>query len=80
MEWAAANAHIVFTNDLDFGAMLALSQRGKPSVVQLRTQDVMPESGSANLLTVLERFEVELEAGALLIIDSDKHRVRLLPL
>jgi predicted nuclease of predicted toxin-antitoxin system len=31
-----------FTNDLDFGTLLALSQQAKPSVVQDRTNDVLP--------------------------------------
>jgi predicted nuclease of predicted toxin-antitoxin system len=33
MAWALANGHVVFTHDLDFGAMLALTHANGPSVV-----------------------------------------------
>lgn len=42
MDWARANDHILFTHDLDFGAMLALTNAQSPSAIQLRTQDVSP--------------------------------------
>ncbi len=42
MEWAKTNSHIVFTHDLDFGAILAATNAIAPSVIQVRTQDVMP--------------------------------------
>ncbi|HEX6137771.1 MAG TPA: DUF5615 family PIN-like protein [Casimicrobiaceae bacterium] len=33
--FAAANGQVVLTHDLDFGAILAATQRSKPSVVQI---------------------------------------------
>jgi predicted nuclease of predicted toxin-antitoxin system len=33
----------VFTHDLDFGAILAHTQAGQPSVLQVRTRDVSPD-------------------------------------
>jgi predicted nuclease of predicted toxin-antitoxin system len=42
MDWARTNDYVVFTHDLDFGAMLALTQAESPSVIQVRTQDVSP--------------------------------------
>ena len=41
MDYASANGLIVFTYDLDFGALLA-SRKYSPSVAQVRTQDVLP--------------------------------------
>ena len=35
MDWAAANQYAVFTHDLDFGTMLALSHEAGPSVLQV---------------------------------------------
>lgn len=50
MEWARTNNHVVFTHDLDFGMLLALTQAESPSVIQVRTQDVSPSHlGKANL-------------------------------
>jgi predicted nuclease of predicted toxin-antitoxin system len=40
IEWAKQNKHIVFTHDLDFGTALVLTKAEKPSVIQVRTQNV----------------------------------------
>src|SRR5690606_41682908 len=40
MEWARNSGYIIFTHDLDFGTALALTNAEKPSVIQVRTQDV----------------------------------------
>lgn len=44
MVWAIEHQWIVLTHDLDFGAMLAATRATGPSVVQVRTQDVRPQS------------------------------------
>jgi len=43
MSWARENGYIVFTHDLDFGVLLALTRAESPSVIQVRTQDVFPD-------------------------------------
>src|SRR5947199_6908810 len=43
MAWALANGYAVFTHDLDFGTLLALTHAGGPSVLQVRGQNVLPE-------------------------------------
>lgn len=43
MEWAREHGHVVFTHDLDFGTLLALTRARGPSVIQVRTQDVLPQ-------------------------------------
>ena len=40
MAWARQERRVVFTHDLDFGTILALTQEAGPSVLQVRTQDV----------------------------------------
>jgi predicted nuclease of predicted toxin-antitoxin system len=42
MDWARNNGSVVFTHDLDFGALLAATQADGPSVIQVRAQDVTP--------------------------------------
>ena len=42
LSWAQANDHVLFTHDLDFGAILAISRADSPSVIQVRTQDLTP--------------------------------------
>jgi predicted nuclease of predicted toxin-antitoxin system len=80
MTWANANQHVVFTHDLDFGAILAVTKAERPSVVQIRAQDVNPHHICDLVLSALDRFQDYLEKGALVIIDEKKARVRILPM
>lgn len=72
--------YIVFTHDLDFGAILAATNANVPSVVQARTQDTMPSILGSRLLTAIRQFQNALEQGALLTLDEAKQRIRVLPL
>jgi predicted nuclease of predicted toxin-antitoxin system len=80
MHWARAEGYIVFTHDLDFSTLLAVTRAEGPSVIQVRTQDVMPESLGRRLVYWIEQYELELESGALLTIDEHRSRIRILPL
>lgn len=80
MTWARRNGFVVFTHDLDFGALLAVTRAEGPSVIQLRTTDVTPDIQGKLLLAALEQFMEQLKAGALISIDTIRSRVRLLPL
>jgi predicted nuclease of predicted toxin-antitoxin system len=80
MAWALANGYVVFSHDLDFSTMLALTHATGPSLVQLRGSKVLPEQIGALLIQSLKRFEAELKAGALLLIEPARSRARLLPL
>jgi predicted nuclease of predicted toxin-antitoxin system len=42
MIYAEANGLVIFTDDLDFGALLAAQSTCGPSVIQIRAQDVLP--------------------------------------
>ena len=42
MDFARAGGFVVFTHDLDFGHLLALTRARGPSVIQLRAQDTLP--------------------------------------
>jgi predicted nuclease of predicted toxin-antitoxin system len=79
MEWARSNGYIVFTHDLDFGALLAVTRAQGPSVIQVRTQDVMPRALKARVLQILQEHARSLDKGALITVDEAKFRVRLLP-
>lgn len=80
MDWARANGYVVFTHDLDFGALLAASQAGGPSVIQVRVQDVLPGHLAGVVIDALHRYRSFLEAGALITVDEDRARVRILPI
>jgi predicted nuclease of predicted toxin-antitoxin system len=80
MAWALANGYAVFTHDLDFGTMLALTHAAGPSVLQVRGQDVLPEGAGPMVIAALRQHDAALAAGALVVVDARKSRVRVLPL
>ncbi len=77
---AKANDCIVFTHDLDFGAILAATGENSPSVLQVRAIDPTPRTVGGMVLQALEQFESALGSGALVVVDQSKARVRILPL
>ncbi|OPX35642.1 MAG: hypothetical protein B1H11_08800 [Desulfobacteraceae bacterium 4484_190.1] len=80
MSWANHNGYTVFTHDLDFGALLYLTNARGPSVVQIRCEDIRPKSSGKFVLEAFEKAGKEIELGALVVVDPRKNRIRLLPL
>lgn len=78
--WASQNGYFVFTHDLDFGALLAATQAVSPSVFQIRTDDVSPNALAVRTISLLQRFAPQLAAGALIVVDEKRERIRILPL
>ncbi|MFM6255795.1 MAG: DUF5615 family PIN-like protein, partial [Dolichospermum sp.] len=46
-----------FTHDLDFGSLLAATGANTPSVIQIRTQDILPSSIEDIVISALKQFE-----------------------
>ncbi len=80
MAFAAKSDYVVLTHDLDFSAILAATHGEKPSVVQVRAEDVSPKVIGPQLTAALRYAAPDLEAGALVTVDPSRTRVRLLPL
>ncbi|MFI5331337.1 MAG: DUF5615 family PIN-like protein [Desulfobaccales bacterium] len=80
MAWARKYGHMVFTHDLDFSALLAATQEEGPSVIQIRTQNILPEAIGNLVINALNQFQDELEKGAIITLDLVRARVRILPL
>ena len=80
LTWANEHEFVLITNDLDFSAILAASAVHGPSVVQLRTQDLLSEGAVRIVARALEAHREDIERGALLSIDEGGTRVRMLPL
>lgn len=78
--WAAKHDHVVFTSDLDFGAILAATKARGPSVLQLRNDLLTPEAMGGTVLSALKQTRAELESGALVSLDAARARLRVLPL
>ncbi len=79
LEYARTNGYLLLTHDLDFSAILAATQARGPSVVQVRTQDVLSARFLEVLVTALRQFEAELITGAVLVVDEHHAKVRVLP-
>ncbi len=78
--WARERDYVVFTHDLDFSRLLALTHSQGPSVLQVRTEDVLP-SGIGNLVVgALRQFSDLIETGAIVVIDATSSRARILPI
>lgn len=80
LEYAAAGGYVVFTNDLDFGAILAASAVSSPSVIQVRATDLTPARLGSLVESALHQYGDWLEAGALITIEAARLRARILPL
>jgi predicted nuclease of predicted toxin-antitoxin system len=80
MAWDLGHQHVVLTHDLDFGTALALTRGTGPSVLQVRGQDVLPDHMGPVVIAALQLHEADLAAGALVVVDERKRRVRVLPL
>ncbi|MFZ2225709.1 MAG: DUF5615 family PIN-like protein [Candidatus Deferrimicrobium sp.] len=80
MAYAGVNDYVVLTHDLDFSVILAATHGEKPSVVQIRADDVSPDVIGKQVIAALRQMASELEEGALLTVDPNRTRLRVLPL
>ena len=80
LTWANEHGFVVITNDLDFSAILAASVGATPSVVQIRTQDLLSDEAVSIVAKAVQAYREDIERGALLSIDERGTRVRMLPL
>ena len=80
MAFAKKHDYVVLTHDLDFSAILAATHGDKPSVVQIRSEDVSPDVIGKTVIDALHQMASELDAGSLLTVDPNRTRLRLLPL
>jgi predicted nuclease of predicted toxin-antitoxin system len=80
MTWAADRDFAILTADLDFSAILAATQGIRPSVILLRGGSLDLEAVGSSVLAAIHKAEAELIAGAIMSVDADKARIRVLPL
>ena len=80
LAYAKTHGYIVFTNDLDFGAILAATAVNAPSVLQIRSQALLPQDAKSVVLAALAQYADYLELGALVTVNHSGTRATLLPL
>ncbi len=71
---------MILTHDLDFGTILAVSQASAPSVIQIRTQNLLSLDFDTLLIKVLKQFANELKNGALITVEPNRAKVKILPI
>lgn len=79
-EFARDHNYVVFTNDLDFGSILAATNANSPSVFQIRSQNLLPEAIGGTVLLCLKNYDSYLNEGSLVTLLDQKSKVRVLPL
>jgi predicted nuclease of predicted toxin-antitoxin system len=79
MAYARQNDYSVFTNDLDFSAILVSTRASSPSVIQIRADDTRPEAHLDRVTDSLIKFSAAIEQGAVITIDPNKTRLHILP-
>src|SRR3569833_3864081 len=78
MAYAREHGCGVLTHDLDFSAILTTTRGTKPSVVQIRSEDLNPETIGAQVVSAVRQLEGQLQSGALVSIGPPRTKMRLL--
>jgi predicted nuclease of predicted toxin-antitoxin system len=79
MSYARQNGYSVFTNDLDFSAILVSTRASGPSVIQIRAEDTRPEAHLDRVAEALIKYSTAIEQGTIITIDPYKTRMHILP-
>ncbi len=76
---AAAQQRVLIAQDTDFGTILASRRAAAPSVILFRTRRRSGDALAAMLLANLGQLADDLAAGAIVVFDDTRIRVRRLP-
>lgn len=81
LTFAAERGMLIVSADTDFGDLLAQTNADSPSVVLLRRQsDRRASEIAALVLANLGSVADDLDAGAIVVFDEDRIRIRRLPM
>lgn len=81
LQRAATDNRVIVSADTDFGDLLVLHGTRKPSIVLIRrSANRRADQVLALLLVNLSAVETDLNEGAIVVLDSDRVRIRRLPI
>jgi predicted nuclease of predicted toxin-antitoxin system len=78
--YCAKHGAVVLSQDLDFAELHALHGTSKPSVVQIRSKDLRPETIGSTVSQAIIRMESQLEKGAIITVKRSRTRLTRLPI
>jgi predicted nuclease of predicted toxin-antitoxin system len=79
-DYARDHGFVIFTHDLDFGSILAVTHARGPSVIQARTADPVPAAIGPMVIAAIRDHASDLDRGALITLEPDRMRARILPI
>jgi predicted nuclease of predicted toxin-antitoxin system len=80
LERAKTESRVLISADTDFGELLAVSGARLPSVILLRREtDRSASSQSDLILANLDQVAADIDAGAIVVLEATRVRVRRLP-
>ncbi len=80
LDTAAEQERVLIVQDTDFAAILAMRRQDRPSVLLFRARAKSPEAIREILSANLEVIRPEAEAGAVIVFEEARIRVRKLPI
>lgn len=80
LELGRTQDRVVVTLDADFHAEMALTGVARPSVIRIRIEGLRADALCALLERVIARCKADIEGGALVSVESQRIRLRRLPL
>jgi predicted nuclease of predicted toxin-antitoxin system len=77
---AESEGRVIVTFDLDFARIIALQRLARPSVILFRLDRFTTDEINAMLNDLIATYEAPLSAGAVLVVDPHRIRMRTLPI
>lgn len=77
---ATQEGRVILTFDLDFGEIVALSRSSRTSVILFRVKDASAPHIIQRLSAVLPACADALAAGAVILVEDHRYRIRRLPI